>query len=127
MNRKLDGLYFRVNKDGKWVDVCFSDLTENEMKAVMQNKDKPWLENLCMILGKQIRQIGDTFDIVISDKENDESDIEDLKKLSQEDLISMFLMIRSAYGAACKRIEVAEAKLTESDDYLDSLIRDLPI
>ena len=96
------------------------------MKDVMQNKNKPWLESLCIILGKQIHQIGDTFDIVSCDEENNESDIEDLKKLSHKDLINMFIMIRYAYVDACRKLEEAEAHLTESDDYLDSLIRDLP-
>lgn len=39
VNRNLDGAYFRIERDGKWQSICFSDLTEDEMKSVMKDKD----------------------------------------------------------------------------------------
>lgn len=30
INRELDGCYFRIQRDGKWQNICFSDLTEIE-------------------------------------------------------------------------------------------------
>ena len=30
--RNLDGIYFRVQRDGKWGNTCFSDLTQEEME-----------------------------------------------------------------------------------------------
>lgn len=65
MNRNLDGVYFRVKREDKWCNVCFSDLTETEMTEVMKNKDETWLKSLCMILGKQLKRIGDELDIVV--------------------------------------------------------------
>ena len=64
MNRNLDGIYFRVNRDGKWCNVCFSDLNDKEKIKVMQNKDEAWLKSLCITLGNSIKRIGDELDIV---------------------------------------------------------------
>lgn len=63
MNRNLDGVYFKVKREGKWVNVCFSDMTEAEMNEVMQNRDVKWLKSLCVILGNTIKDIGEQFDI----------------------------------------------------------------
>lgn len=30
MDRNLDGIYFRVNRDGRWKNSCFSDMTYPE-------------------------------------------------------------------------------------------------
>ena len=63
MNRNLDGVYFRVKRDDKWDNICFSDLTEEEMDEVMKDRPIEWLQKMCKILGKTIRNIGDQFDI----------------------------------------------------------------
>lgn len=74
MNRELDGVYFRVERDNKYDNVCFSDLTEEEMKDVLQGRDVEWMKSLCIILGKKIKEIGDYFDIysVEADEYNEE-------------------------------------------------------
>ena len=63
MNRNLDGIYFRVKRDGKWDNVCFSDMTQEEMEQVMENRDIDWLKSMCIQLGKTIRNMGDQLDI----------------------------------------------------------------
>ena len=65
MNRNLDGVYFRVKRDGKWLNVCFSDLSDDEMEEVMQDRPVEWLKDMCKILGRTIRDIGDQLDIVM--------------------------------------------------------------
>ena len=65
INRNLDGVYFRIKRDDEWQNVCFSDLTEEEMESVMKNKKEEWLRSMCKILGKAIRNIGDQLDIVM--------------------------------------------------------------
>ena len=65
MNRNLDGVYFRVKRDEKWLNVCFSDLSDDEMEEVMQDRTDEWLKDLCRILGRTIRDIGDQLDIVM--------------------------------------------------------------
>lgn len=65
MNRNLDGVYFRINRDGSWQNICFSDLTEEEMDNVMKDRTEEWLRNMCKILGKTIKNIGEQLDIVM--------------------------------------------------------------
>lgn len=63
IQRNLDGVYFRVERDGKWVSLCFSDLTEDEMHHVMAGKPIAWVQSLCVALGQSIRGIGDALDL----------------------------------------------------------------
>lgn len=62
--RNLDGIYFRICRNGKWDNICFSDLTHEEMESVMARKDIDWLKSLCIQLGRRIREIGDQLDLV---------------------------------------------------------------
>ena len=62
--RNLDGVYFRVQRDGKWDNVCFSDLTKDERNEVMENRSEQWLKEMCQILADVIVNIGEQFDIV---------------------------------------------------------------
>ena len=62
--RDLDGVYFRVCRDGKWVNVCFSDLTKDERSQIMSGQSEGWLQRMCEILASTIRQIGDELDLV---------------------------------------------------------------
>lgn len=71
MDRKLDGVFFRVNRNGKWQNVCFSDLTDEEMDEVLEAKSREWLKSLCKILGTVVRRIGDKFDIRCGDEEGE--------------------------------------------------------
>ena len=48
MDRNLDGIYFRVQRDGKWGNACFSDLTQEEMERVMKNRNVDWLKSMCI-------------------------------------------------------------------------------
>ena len=63
IKRNLDGVYFRVLRDGKWDNICFSDLTQEEMETVMEGRDEDWLKSLCIRLVSTIRNIGDTFNL----------------------------------------------------------------
>lgn len=65
MNRNLDGVYFRVKRNDKWENICFSDLSDDEMEEVMQNRTDEWLKNMCKILGHTIKNIGDQLDITM--------------------------------------------------------------
>lgn len=65
MNRNLDGVYFRIKRDDEWQNICFSDLTDDEMEEVMKDRPIEWLRGLCKILGKTIREIGDQLDLVM--------------------------------------------------------------
>lgn len=64
MNRNLDGLYFRIERDGKWQDICFTDLTWQERDKVMANCSKEWLVSVVNYLADCIQGIGEEFDLV---------------------------------------------------------------
>lgn len=69
VQRNLDGYYFRVERNGKWQNVCFSDLTEAETDEVLKHRSDVWLREMCRGLQKTIRQIGDHFDIIAGEPE----------------------------------------------------------
>lgn len=70
--RDLDGVYFRINRNDKWQNICFSDLTEEEMVGVLKDRDEQWLKSLCKILGNTLRDIGDQLDITRDAREEEE-------------------------------------------------------
>ena len=63
--RDLDGVYFRIKRNEKFDNICFSDLTEPEQDDVMKDRSEEWLMALCKILSNTIRYIADSFDIYI--------------------------------------------------------------
>ena len=68
----IDGVYFRIKRNEKWENICFSDLTKDEMYEVMEGRSESWLKSLCEILGNTIHNIGEQFDIYSSCGDNDE-------------------------------------------------------
>ena len=62
--RELDGVYFRINRDGKWHNICFTDLTKEERDKVCENRSAEWFKYLAYHLADQIQKIGESFDIV---------------------------------------------------------------
>lgn len=65
MNRNLDGVFFKIKRNDEFLNICFSDLTHEEMVEVMKNKDEVWLKSLCLILDKKIKEIGDELNIMV--------------------------------------------------------------
>jgi hypothetical protein len=61
--RNLDGVYFRIKRNDEYKNICFSDLTNDEMDEVLKDRKGTWLRELCKILGNSLREIGDHFDI----------------------------------------------------------------
>lgn len=64
MNRNLDGVYFRIKRDNKWQNICFSDLTEDERNEMMKDRSVECLQSLCNILANKLKDIGDQFDLM---------------------------------------------------------------
>lgn len=62
--RKLDGVFFRVQRDSQWTNVCFTDLTEEEQEAKLSKWDNDQLQRLALILAMRLREIGDEFDLI---------------------------------------------------------------
>lgn len=61
--RNLDGVYYRIMRDDKPQNVCFSDLTSEERDEIIQKYDIPSLQRLCLHLSDCLRRIGDELDL----------------------------------------------------------------
>lgn len=72
VNRDLDRMYFRVKRGKRWESICFSDLTDEEMDKVLEGHSVQWLKSTCKILGRTIRDIGDSLDLVGWTKDEEE-------------------------------------------------------
>jgi hypothetical protein len=59
----IDGVYFRVQRNDKWENICFSDLTEEEQDEMMKDRSEEWLKSLCKILGNSIHKVAEQFEI----------------------------------------------------------------
>lgn len=64
MNRKLDGAYFRVKRNNKWQNVCFSDMNTEERLEVLKDKDIEFVKRLCLIMADELRRLGDELDVI---------------------------------------------------------------
>lgn len=69
--RELDGIYYRVERDGKWCNRCFTDLTTDEQEEMIKKYDAEGLKRMVMLLAKILRDIGDTFNIVAKDEDDE--------------------------------------------------------
>lgn len=64
MKRNLDGVYFRVKRDEKWENICFTDLTQEEREGLIESKSAEWLKSMVLHLANVIESIGEDFDLV---------------------------------------------------------------
>lgn len=60
--RDMDGVYFRVERDGMWIDLCFSDLTPEEREEMMKGRSEVWLKSLAQILANRLYDLGQYFE-----------------------------------------------------------------
>jgi hypothetical protein len=67
MKRNLDGVYFRVERNGKFESVCFSDLTNEEKDKVCEGRSAEWFKNLAFHLAERLKDIGESLDIACED------------------------------------------------------------
>lgn len=63
IERKLDGVFFRVRRNGKWNNICFSDMTHDERKEVIGSRTTEWWMALAGMMADDLRAVGDQFDI----------------------------------------------------------------
>ena len=66
--RNLDGAYFRVRRNGKWQNVCFTDLTIEERDDVCEGRSAEWFKSLAYHLADRIQRIGEELDLVMEDE-----------------------------------------------------------
>ena len=52
---ELDGTYVRGNRDGNWLNRCFSDLNEDEQSNFLATLNTDGLKRLCLHLADCLR------------------------------------------------------------------------
>ena len=59
--RGLDGIYSSVERDGRVVERCFSDLSKDEQDAFLSKLNTEELQTLCKELSDTVRGIAELF------------------------------------------------------------------
>lgn len=70
--RELCGIYFRVKRDGKYENICFTDMTEEEQRKILDDDlllSEEDLCNMCLRISANCRDLGDRFDISAAEGE----------------------------------------------------------
>ena len=70
--RNLDGVYFRVKRDGKWGNVCYSDMEQQEREEVVAariadrtpEEQAAWWRSLADILADQLYDMGEQLGVM---------------------------------------------------------------
>lgn len=71
IKRNLDGMYFRVEREGKFDDVCFTDLLPEEQEEILGEKSKEFAINVALRLADVLRDIGDMYDMEMTDGDDE--------------------------------------------------------
>ena len=72
VQRNLDGVYFRVQREGGWHNVCYSDMTPEERREVIYDRmdDRPLSEQvgyyrrLAELMADQFYDFGERLGVV---------------------------------------------------------------
>lgn len=69
MQRNLDGIYFRVQRDGRWQNVCYSDMEQAERDEVARKMEESanvtpeelaaWWRRMADLLADALYDIGE--------------------------------------------------------------------
>ena len=70
--RNLDGVYFRIERDGMWQNVCYSDMTSEERDSIDRmraetstpEEQKAWWRSMADIMADTLYSIGEQLDLV---------------------------------------------------------------
>ena len=65
--RNLDGIYFRVNRDGEWQSVCYSDMTQSERDEIARKRAEhatpaeqaQWWRSMADMLADRLYDMGE--------------------------------------------------------------------
>ena len=72
IRRDLDGCFFRVQRDGKWFSLCWTDLTKEERESFIKGKDIYWLGRMLEYITEEYRKTGDQLDIYGRDPDEED-------------------------------------------------------
>jgi len=65
--RNLDGIYFRVERDGKWQNICYSDMEQCERDEIARKRAESttpaeqaqWWRSMADLLADQLYDMGE--------------------------------------------------------------------
>lgn len=60
----LDGVHFRVCREGEWKSISFTDLAADEQSDVLSKMSPPELRGMVFVLARAVRDLGEAFEIV---------------------------------------------------------------
>lgn len=69
IKHNMDGMYFRVERNGKFENVCLSDMTNEERLKKMDWWNTDNMKSVINFLCETLREIGDTYGFIASDPE----------------------------------------------------------
>ena len=72
IQRNLDGIYFRVQRDGKWQNVCYSDMEQHERDEVARKRSETstseeqaaWWRSMADLLADQLYDMGEQLGVM---------------------------------------------------------------
>lgn len=70
--RNLDGVYFRVKRDGRWQNVCYSDMTADERDEIARKRAEhatpeqqaEWWRSMADILADALYDMGEQLGVM---------------------------------------------------------------
>lgn len=63
MDRHLDGIYLRIERNGKFQAVCLSDMTREELETNLDPSRGEWLKGAVIHLARTLSDIGKMLDL----------------------------------------------------------------
>ena len=72
IQRHLDGIYFRMKRDGKYESICYSDMTAEERDEIAALREKSatpeeqaaWWRSIANILADQLYDMGEQLGVI---------------------------------------------------------------
>ncbi len=70
--RNLDGVYFRVKRDGRWQTICYSDMEQRERDEIARKKmetstpaeQAQWWRSMADLLADQLYDMGERLGVM---------------------------------------------------------------
>lgn len=70
--RNLDGVYFRVQRDGRWTNVCYSDMEQAERDEVARKmaevftlaEQAAWWRSMADLMADQLYDMGEQLGVM---------------------------------------------------------------
>ena len=74
--RNLSGVYLRTKSvQGKWENICFEEIPEEQRRAILFTKDEAWKDRLIEILAETINRIGEAYGAYVDEDEEDSEEV----------------------------------------------------